>query len=209
MKNILLVFGLITLGAAQAKAQDVGLYDPAPPEGSAFVRFISDSEGSGSDEVKANGKTFDYLKYGEVSSYFVVPQGKVTTSIGSNSKGFDAESGGFYTVILGDDNKMDVKTDPINSNQAKAQIIFYNLSDNKNLSLKTSDGKLPIIPDVTDGSSAERQINPVKVSLAVYSATKKLKDLGAVSLERSRSYSVVALSQTEIVWIRSSTNAAR
>lgn len=206
----LVALGMMPLAAARAQVNaDVGLYDPLPPEGSAFVRFASDYERNGSYPVKANGKVFDYLDFKEISSYFVLPKGEMQTQIGDVSKTFNIESGKFYTVILGDDNQLKIKDDPQNDNQAKAQVILYNLSGEGDVSLRTADGKVEVVPPLAPGESNARQINPVKVPLAVFKGDKKLKDLGEVSLERSRSYGAFVMKPDNVEWIRSSTNVTR
>lgn len=209
-KTLLAAIGLLMLPPVAAHAnEDAGLYDPLPPEGSAFVRFLNDRPQKGSDPASANGKIFDYLDYQEVSSYFVLPEGGVEASIGDAKKTFDVAGGNFYTVILTEGGRLDVKQDPPNENQAKAQIILYNLSGKENLSLKTADGKVEIVPPLAPGETSEREVNPVKVSLAVYSGEEKIGDLGEVSLDRSQSYSAVVMSEDDIQWVRATTNTLR
>jgi alginate O-acetyltransferase complex protein AlgF len=203
------IIGFLLMGATPALAQDQGLYDPLPPEGSAFVRFINEYETTTSQQAKANGKGFDYLNFKQVSSYYVVPQGSVKAEVGAATKDFSAESGKFYTVVLNEDGAVDVKTDPPNENQAKSQIILYNLSDKDNLSLKTADGAVEIVPPQAAGQVADKQINPVKVSLALFDGTTKIQDIGAVSLDRGVSYSAIVLSNNEVEWVRASTNTTR
>ena len=206
--NAALAFSMALPAGAMA-AGDEGLYDPAPPPGSAFIRFLRDNSSSGSVPVKANGKVLDYLDFKEVSSYFVVPQGNVKAEVGGLSSDLQAEEGKFYTVILGDNNKMNVKTDPLNKNLAKAQVILYNLSGSGDVSLKTSDGQIEIVPPLAPGDISEKQINPVKVSMAVYKDGKILNDLGVQSLDRSQSYSVVVIDDNNVNWVRSTTNTVR
>ncbi len=204
------IFALISFAPAYAEGgADVGLYDPLPPKHSAFVRFISNRPVTGSEEIKANGKTFDYLDYREVSSYFVLPGGHLKIQVGEALGEFDVEEGGFYTVVLNPDKTLGLKKDPGSDNQAKAQIIFYNLSQAADVSLKTADGKIDIVPTLSPGQISDRQINPVKVSLAVYDGGQKLKDLGPVSLERARSYSAFIMGDKDVLWVRSSTNTSR
>lgn len=211
MKKIMTACAVAALGTftAPAFAQDQGLYDPLPPEGSAFVRFVSESSESGSKQAKANGKGYDYLNFKQVSSYYVLPKGSVKAEIGAATKDFNVESGKFYTVVLNESGALDVKTDPQNENQAKSHIVFYNLTDKPNISLKTADGKVEIVPPLAAGAVGDKQINPVKVPLAVFDGDKKLKDLGSVSLERGSSYSALALNDSDVEWVRASTNTTR
>lgn len=204
------IAGGLALSATAAQANpDTGLYDPLPPEGSAFVRYINDFEDKGSEKAIANGKTFDYLDYKEVSSYFVVPEGNVKAAIGEQTTSFDVEAGKFYTVVLTGANNLIVNTDMVNDNRSKSQISFYNLTDDKDLTVKTSDGKVEIVPLTSVNKAGDRQINPVKVSLGVFDGDVLIKDLGDVSMERAASYSIVAYNPDEIVWIPSTTNTTR
>lgn len=203
------IIALLLMGSTPALAQDQGLYDPLPPEGSAFVRFVNEYEATTSQQAKANSKGYDYLNFKQVSSYYVVPQGPVKAEVGKAAADFTAESGKFYTVVLNEAGTVDVKTDPANENQAKSQVVFYNLSDNADLSLKTADGAVEIVPPQAAGGVADKQINPVKVSLAVFDGTTKIKDLGPVSLDRGVSYSAIVMSNNDVEWVRASTNTTR
>src|SRR5688572_6556184 len=114
MKKLMILSTALLGFAHNAAAQDQGLYDPLPPEGSAFVRFLSESSGTGSVQAKANSKGYDYLTAKQVSSYYIVPQGPVKAEIGAASKDFNAEAGKFYTVVLNEADAIDIKTDPQN-----------------------------------------------------------------------------------------------
>ena len=212
MNQLALILTLFVFGVTpiqQPKAADEGLYDPVPPEGSAFVRFVSDYEIPGSKPVIVNDKTYDYLDYKEASSYFVFPEGEIKAKVGDASESFPVEAGDFYTVILADNGTLNIKDDPQNQNQAKAQILLYNLSGQDNLSLKTADGAIEVIPAVGHGEVADKQINPVRVSLAVYNGDQKVKDLGSLSLERSQSYSAILTTADDVNWVKATTNTTR
>jgi alginate O-acetyltransferase complex protein AlgF len=210
MKKFLLASALAFSFIPAAYANmDSGLYDPAPPEGSAFVRFLSERNAAGSQEAKANGKSYDYLSYKDITSYFVIPHGTVNASVGTATSAFTADEGEFYTIVYTDTGALNVKTDPKNENSAKSQIIFYNLGNSSNYSLKTADGKVEIIPPLPTGETGEREINAVKVDLAVFDGANKIKDLGTISLERAKSYTLVAMDNNEINWTQSSTNTTR
>ena len=65
----------------------------------------------------------------------------------------------------------------------KSLVRVQNLSD-KSLTLKTADGKTDVVPNVAAKGRGEREINPVKVSLALYEGDKKVGDVKPVALER-------------------------
>ncbi|MCY1550834.1 Alginate O-acetyl transferase AlgF [compost metagenome] len=58
-----------------------------------------------------------------------------------------------------------------------------NLSDTS-LSLKTADGKTAVVENVAPQSYGDREINPVKVNLALFAGNQKVSDLKPVSLDR-------------------------
>ena len=60
---------------------------------------------------------------------------------------------------------------------------MQNLTD-KALTLKTADGKTEVVKTVAAKGRGEREINPVKVSFALYDGDKKVSDLKPVALER-------------------------
>ena len=212
MRKLLSILAFLALGGLSGPALanvDEGLYDPLPPEGSAFVRFVNARIGDGSEPASAAGKTLDYLHFKEISSYFVVPEGDVTAEIGDSGKDFEVDAGGFYTVVIEKDGELKVYRDEQSDNRAKAQIIFYNFDPQSDLSLKTNDGKVEVIPAVATAESGAQLINPVKVPLAVYNGDRIVEDLGALSLERSQSYSVVVFPDKEARFIKGTTNTLR
>jgi alginate O-acetyltransferase complex protein AlgF len=194
---------------AMAAGPDAGLYDPLPPEGSVFIRYINASADTGSKKVGANGKDSEYAKAGDITPYFTVPQGKTKIGFGDVSLEQETVSGKFYTVIWTGGDKLQVIEDPANDNRAKSQILFYNVASDDAVALKTADGKVEIVAATAKGQSGVRQINPVKVSLAAYNGTTKLADVGEQSLERGMTYSAVLLADKKVVWARSITNTTR
>lgn len=207
---ILLIILLFSLEAYAATNVDEGLYAPLPPEGSAFVRFVhAKSDESGSEPAIANGKTFDYLEFKEISSYFVVPGGEVNVSLNERKKKFEAKAGDFYTVILKEGNLLDLHHDVPGDNRAKAHVILYNYGAPESISLKTSDGEIPVIEEIKKGETGTREINPVKVSFGIFSGYKKLGSFEPVSLERSQAYTAFLFPGNETGWLRNTTNTVR
>ncbi|NCC20845.1 MAG: DUF4397 domain-containing protein [Alphaproteobacteria bacterium] len=205
-----LVFAVMAPVGAMANANaDAGLYDPVAPEGSAFVRYANATPMDGSEKAVANGKTYDYLDYQEISPYFVVPGGTATLQIGEAKQSFDVEAGNFYTVVLHDGTRLSLHQDETSDNRAKAQVNLYNYSPAESASLKTSDGNITIIENVEQGGNAAREINPVKVAIAVFDQDSQLKDIGSVALERSESYTAFVFPNREIKWVRAATNTTR
>jgi alginate O-acetyltransferase complex protein AlgF len=184
----------IAMGAHSARAGDEGLYDPLPPEGSAFVRFIHADADADEATPSINGKAYDSVSFGGVKPYNVLKQGEGKISFGSANSTYAFQSGKYYSVIL-KDGKLAVVDEPINTNQLKAQVLIYNLTDKPELSLKTQDGKVSVAGPAAPGAHAEREINPVKVNFAVFSGEEKITDVPAMALERKQSYVVAVMNK--------------
>ena len=79
---------------------------------------------------------------------------------------------------------------------------MQNLSDQA-VTLKTADGKTEVVPSVAT-RRGEREINPVKVNLALFEGNKKVSDLKPVALERGEAavlYVTGSGSNLSPVWV--------
>lgn len=198
-------------GGALADAES-GLYDPAPPPGSAFVRVINATatpalaatlDGAGWTETEASGP----------SEYRPVPAGEHEAAVGGKSAAFSVEAGQFYSVVVGGDAAapdVTVMPDPKLDSMAKALISLYNLTDKPGLSLKTVDGKIAVIDAVGADAAGNRQVNPLKVQFAVFDGEQSVAEIQEVSIERGAAYSVIVTDiggQLQAQWARSATRS--
>ncbi len=165
-----------------AFAQD-GLYDPAPPANSAFVRVLNAPTATLSDKTVTADKN-------AASPYIVIPQGDFTAKLGSVSGKLKVEAGKFYSVIQSA-SKLVLLTDPSADNRAKALLVIYNLSKTPSIDLKTADGKTAVVSGVKPGESGSRAVNGITVDLAAFSGDKVLDTLKGVKLERGNAYALV------------------
>jgi alginate O-acetyltransferase complex protein AlgF len=179
-----------------AVAQETGLYDPAPPADSAFVRVIN------MPAATLGGKAVTALK-GAASSYVVIPQGDFAAKLGTATSKLKVEAGKFYSVVnVG--NKVTLLTDQAAENRAKALLTIYNLSKSATVDLKTADGKTVVVAGVKTGESGSRTVNGITVDLAAFAGTKALGTLKGVKLERGNAYALV-LTDTGLTLTQSST----
>ncbi len=189
-----------------------GLYDPAPPPGSAFVRVINATtapdiaaslDGAGWTKTEASGP----------SAYRPVPAGAHEAAIAGKSTAFSVEAGQFYSVVAGGDAaapEVTVMPDPKLDSMAKALISLYNLTDKPGLSLKTADGKIPVIEAVGADAAGNRQVNPLKVQFAVFDGDQSVAQIEEVSIERGAAYSVIVTDiggKLQAQWARSATRS--
>ncbi len=171
-----------------ASAQDLaGLYAPAPPPDSAFVRVINSTTTPLSATL--GGKAAAAPKAG-ISTYVVVPQGTVATKVGAASSSLTVVAGKFYSAVW-NGKTFKLLTDANADDRAKALITVYNLSSAPALDLKTADGKLSVISSVKPGESGNRAVNGITVDLAVFSGGKALATFKGAALERGNAYAIV------------------
>lgn len=176
--------------STHAKAGDVdaGLYDPLPPAGSAFVRFVNLQDEN--LPAKAKGKNFGSLDPATSSSYKVISKGEADIQLGGQTGQQALEEGKLYSVVSIDGAEQpEIITDPVSDNRAKALISFYNFTETP-LELKTTDKNISVIDAVSKGEVKSREINPVKVALGVYEGDTQKQALEPILLERGQSYSV-------------------
>ena len=169
---------LLSFAAAQE-----GLYDPAPPADSAFVRVLN------APTATLGSKTVTAEK-GAASAYVVIPQGELTAKLGTVSGKLKVEAGNFYSVIA-QGSKLVLLKDEGAENRAKAVLTIYNLSRAASVDLKTADGKTAVVTGVKPGESGSRAVNGITVTLAAFSGTKNLGSIKEIKLERGNAYALV------------------
>jgi alginate O-acetyltransferase complex protein AlgF len=110
----------------------------------------------------------------------------------------------YYTLVNNASGQPQLIEEPPFKNKQKALVRVQNLSD-KPLTLKTADGKTEVIPTVAAKGRGEREINPVKVSLALYEGDKKVGDVKPVAMERGEAavlYVTGSGSSLSPVWVK-------
>ncbi|MDH5722404.1 MAG: alginate O-acetyltransferase AlgF [Alphaproteobacteria bacterium] len=168
-------------------SEDEGLYDEVPPENSAFIRFLHAQDGESEVPPIVNGRKRDGVKFGGIKPYGVVASGTVNLELGQGKGAFETEAGKYYTAIL-KNNVLTLEVVPEIENELKAQMIVHNLTERDNITLKTADGKVSVIGPIAPNSFQVREINPIKVSFAIFSGDEKFVDLIDWPLERGESY---------------------
>lgn len=220
------VFLLLAAGAASAVSPlqvegasgviridaESGLYDPAPPPGSAFVRIIN-ATGTAELASKLDGAAWTRTTASGPSEYRPVPAGDHQAAIGAESATFAVEAGRFYSIVAGGDAaapQLTVMPDAKLDSMAKALVSLYNLTDMPTLSLKTADGKVAVIEGVAADAAGNRQVNPLKVQFAVFDGEQSIAAIDEVSIERGAAYSVIVTDiggKLQVQWARSATRS--
>ncbi len=172
---------LIGLSSLSAVADEAALYGPSAPKGSAFVRLFN----AGSQEVTGSlGNT----ELGDVrplasSDFSYLSPGSYNAQVDGASLPVKLDPDSYYTLVAVPGGKLELVEEDAFNNRQKALVRVHNLSDAK-VALKTADGKTEVIPAVAPGGDGDREINPVKVDLALYDGSSKVSDLKPVVLQR-------------------------
>jgi len=184
--------------AGVAISASAGLYPPAAPPGSAFIRVFN---GTTQPKVPAQigDKNVGDTAALEASPYIFLAPGSYQAKIGSASQNVPLQGSKCYTAALEQSGVHVFEQDCFNS-QLKALVSVFNLVDGATVSLKTADGSQAVIGA---NASGHREVNPVKTSLAVYSGATKLADAKPVTLERGKTFSLFvtgSTSQPVLIW---------
>lgn len=170
----------LSLTCLNATAGEGGLYAPTAPKGSTFIRGYNASNSELNFSV-GNTELSDIAPLAS-SDFSFLPAGSYSAQVGNQHLPVKLEAEHFYTLVsqAGQEPKL-VAEAPFN-NKRKALLRVQNLSDST-LSLKTADGKA-VVDAVAPDANGQREVNPVKVSLALFNGTRKISDLKPVSLAR-------------------------
>lgn len=170
-----------------ARAADEGVYGPVAPPNSAFVRVFN---ATAEPELQARiaDKTLEEIPAYGASEFVFLPPGKYTLTVGAVSQPVTLAANKFYTAAL-EGKELRLLENERYTNRLKALVIVYNLVDGSTLSLKTPDGR-PVIENIQPNTLGSREVNAVKVNLALFDGAKKVTDVKPMNLERGRAFSL-------------------
>ncbi|QCI10820.1 alginate O-acetyltransferase AlgF [Pseudomonas putida] len=180
-KALTLAAGL-SLASMQAFAgADAALYGPSAPKGSTFVRLYNASSAPtaatvGNTQIKQVGAQAS-------SDFSFLPGGDYTAQVGGKNVPVKLAADKYYTLVNTASGAPQLIEEAPFKNKQKALVRVQNLSDQQ-LTLKTADGKTEVVKPVAAKGTGQREINPVKVSMALYAGDKKVGDVKPVALER-------------------------
>ncbi|MFK4232071.1 alginate O-acetyltransferase AlgF [Pseudomonas guariconensis] len=200
-KAFTLAAGLSLLSLQALAGADAALYGSSAPKGSTFVRLYNASSSPAAASV---GNTQIKPVGAQASSDFsFLPGGDYTAQVGGKSVPVKLAADKYYTLVNNAGGSPQLIEEPPFKNKQKALVRVQNLSD-QSLTLKTADGKTEVVKPVAAKGRGEREINPVKVSLALYEGDKKVSDLKPVALERGEAavlYVTGSGSNLSPVWV--------
>lgn len=176
----------------QADESNADLYDAVAPADSAFVRIInlSNSTISATLTGKVNPQR---IAVNQLGNYRFVTPGKHKVSTEKTSIDLDLKANSAVTLVY-ENNQLTLINDQFSNEPRKAQIAFYNLT-NQPLALKTADGKQEVISTLNKNQTASRKINEIKIAFAAYLGSKKIIDYPINFLKKGGSYSYFVIPQ--------------
>jgi len=192
----------VTMLAGFVVSASAGLYPPAAPPGSAFVRVFN---GTTQPKIAAQigDKSVGDTSALEASSYVFLAPGSYPAKIGGASQSLTLQGSRCYTAALENASSVHLFEQECFNSQLKALLSVFNLIDGTTLSLKTADGSQAVIDNVAAEASGHREVNAVKVNLAVYNGATKLADAKPIALERGKTFSLFvtgSANQPVLIW---------
>ena len=201
-KACALAAGLSLLSLQAFAGADAALYGPTAPKGSTFVRIYNASNA----EVSATVGSTNLSDVAPLASsdFSFMPGGDYSAKVGSQTVPVKLAPDHYYTLVNNASGQPQLIEEPPFKNKQKSLVRVQNLTD-KALTLKTADGKTEVVPNVAAKGRGEREINPVKVTLALFEGDKKVGDLKPVALERGEAavlYVTGSGSSLSPVWVK-------
>jgi len=179
---------LISLALAPAAgAGDEGVYGPAAPPNSAFLRVFNATPQGSAEAHVADKIIADIPDFG-ASEFVFLPPGAHTLTVAGKSLPVTLDRNRYYTAALTTDGIRLIDNERF-TNRLKSLVILYNLTDSPALNLRASDGRAVVEP-VSPSKAGSREVNAVKVNLDLYDGDQKISAVKPVTLERGKAFSL-------------------
>lgn len=164
------------------------LYAAAAPANSAFVRVYNNTANAGLP-VQIGSAAQPALMAYSAGDYQFLPPGEVVVRAGSHQKTLTLVANHYYTAVVSREGLAPYELSGV-LNRLKAMVAIFNLMPETTLSLKTADGKATVFDGVAPGLAAQREINPLKLTLAVFDKATLLGAAPPVALDRGKVFSL-------------------
>lgn len=185
---------------ARAQGQ---VYDPLPPPGSAYIRFVNSLD----DALEVRPDFLPTQRLGatpadRVTPYFVVEKvsGRdlvigLRDASGAGQVTLRAEAGTFVTIVARAGAGQDIAAVPVidktDFNQNRARLSFYNtIVECPSATLALADGGMAVFQDVAPGNAKARSVNPVEADVVASCIGRKAPVFALHGIEAGGMYSV-------------------
>ncbi|GGC11365.1 hypothetical protein GCM10011363_29990 [Marivita lacus] len=173
--------------AAPAAAQDNQLYEePADPNAS-FVRVVAPGE----TVAVVGNETFENV-VGGVTPYVMTTKGTISVALGNMVGDGEIPPTSFFTFVEGNDGTLHLLRDNIENSPAKADLVFYNLSDLSSVDLFVPRVGAMALDNVAQHTSRQVALKaPLTLDFEVREGDAVLATLPAVRMRRRAGVTVV------------------
>lgn len=166
-------------------AQDAGLYDNAIDPTKAYVRVLL----LDGDQASIGGSPV-VLPDERVSGYVSVAAGVVDVGMGEDAMAMTVEAGTYYTFAQADDGMVQF-IDPAITDPSKAEVLFYNLTDQAGVDLFVPAAKTNAITGVDAGTSQSVELRaPLSLTFEAQVAGATIASATEVALVRKQAVSL-------------------
>ncbi|MFD0978428.1 alginate O-acetyltransferase AlgF [Tropicimonas aquimaris] len=174
-------------GAAQAQA-DNGLYEAVRDPDASFVRLIIPGKTYGK---VASAGVADL--HNGVSNYIHVEPGEIKVAVAGAESSFTVAPRSFYSVVLAEDGTPVPLPDTLQSNPAKADITFFNLTDTDALDLFVPRARANVAEAVPQGQNSSVAVKaPLTLDFEVRAGDAVLASVAGVELRRKEGVTIIA-----------------
>ncbi len=170
----------LALAAIPAFAQDNQLYeDPADPN-SSFVRIVAPGE----TLAVVGANTYDSVQ-GGVTPYVMMAAGPISVAVGDLVSDGEIPPTTFHSFVVGTDGTLHLLQDMITNSPAKADLVFYNLSDLPSVDLFVPSVDALALEDVAQNTSRQVTLKaPLTLDFEVRDGASVLASLPAIEMRR-------------------------
>lgn len=177
---VIVIAAMMPMAEISAEVDERALYELAP-ENSAFVRLINLTDQVQSIRLDESGLSVS--GHCSASRYQPINAGNYTFQSDSHALTSTFDSNRAYSVVV-DSAGLMLITDKMVQSRRKSLVSVYNFTSLSGLSVKTTNGQHSVFSQLSSGAYVFREINPVKVSLSIFSESEKLSDVDATVFER-------------------------
>ena len=200
-RSLFTLTALIVIQGGSALANDEGLYEDVFAPNSSFVRVVA----PGQSFVAIDGTTLRDIDTG-VSGFVNVMPGDIDISASSGSTSLAAGPNTHYTLIMLDDEMVEIVQDEIVNDPAKADVTLYNLSDTENVELYVPLADTVAVGDVASMSGETVSLRaPLTLDFEVRAQGETIATIAGIDLQRRAGVSIV-LTEVDGSFIAEATN---
>ncbi len=177
------------------KAQDAGLYEAPPPEGTSYVRFLNRSRLQ-SPVVKLSGVAYAQT-VAVISDYNYVKEGKIDVEFNTDRISTTVVAGKFYTIVVGDVvgslKPIDIIEDKgLTDPSSHSGLYFYNYAAQPvDLQVNVNGKTGPVFKAVAPGAREFKEVKPFQVAFDVLANGKVIASIPQKTFVRGNAISII------------------